>query len=158
MQKRTGTVRPMLTIALATMVAVGAIGIAHAHKGATGIVKTRMDDMKALGEHMKVLSFMVNGRRKYDAATAKDAAAKMAQHARPMPDQFPEGSTEHPSEALPAIWQDWPRFEKLANDLVTYAEEFVAAAPQTAVVAKPLVDRIGGTCSDCHKPFRKEQK
>ena len=72
-------------------------------------------------------------------------------------EQFPEGSTQHPSEALPIIWQEWPAFEEVA---VRGQEESRAlrvilengAAPQ-AILEQYVV--LGKACSACHDRYRK---
>ena len=131
---------------------------ASAHKGATGVVKTRMEAMKEMGKDMKALSFMVKGRRPYDSTAARRAAARLARHATEVPKLFPKGSMHGPSEALPEIWTDWERFKKLASDLATYAGQLEGSPAGTRDSARPVVEEIGSTCSACHKSFRKDEK
>ena len=72
---------------------------------------------------------------------------------------FPDGSLHGPTEALPAIWQDWNAFVRLADDLTVQADALVAAAGDTAVMesaSRRAFVRLGRVCSDCHTDFRKE--
>ncbi len=118
--------------ALASMIAVAAL----AHGGATGIVKERMDGMSAMKDAMKTLTPMMQGKTPYDAATVQRAAEAIGRHAGDsMTRLFPEGSGGKPSEAKPAIWQDWDAFAELAEQLHTYAEGLALAADNGLMTA-----------------------
>ncbi|WP_170362736.1 c-type cytochrome [Ruegeria arenilitoris] len=117
---------------LASMIAVTAL----AHGGATGIVKERMDGMSAMKDAMKTLTPMMQGKTPYDAGTVRDAAETIGRHAGDsMTRLFPEGSDGMPSEAKPAIWQDWDAFAELAEQLQTYAEGLALAADNGLMMA-----------------------
>lgn len=117
-------------IATAAALAIaGPAGLALAHGGATGIVKERMDLMDSIGKAMKSVTEMFQGTTDYDADEVRDAASLIANHGgEAMTRLFPEGSIQAPSEALPAIWQDWERFSALAKDLSVYAKALAEAA------------------------------
>ena len=116
------------------IIGAGAIGLAfvaaaHAHGGATGIVRERMEAMEAMGEAVKTLTAMMSGETDYDAATVREQAATIRSHAgEAITGLFPEGSGGEPSEAKPGIWSDWDEFAALAAQLETYAEGLEAAA------------------------------
>jgi len=116
------------------IIGAGAIGLAfvaaaHAHGGATGIVRERMEAMEAMGDAVKTLAAMMSGETDYDAATVRDEAAAIRQHAGDaITSLFPEGSGGKPSEAKPGIWSDWETFAALAMQLETYAEGLESAA------------------------------
>ena len=68
------------------IIGAGAIGLAfvvaaHAHGGATGIVRERMEAMEALGDAVKTLAAMMSGETDYDAATVRDKAGTIREHA-----------------------------------------------------------------------------
>ena len=143
-------------IALALALGIAATA-ALAHTGATGIVKERMDAMSELEDRMKAIVAMLKGKAPFDAAAVKAAAEVMAGHAARMPNQFPEGSLKHPSEALPAIWTDWTAFANLAEDMKSRAHALEAAAG-TATDASGISSEfvaVGATCKSCHDKFRK---
>lgn len=143
-----------------------------AHSGATGIVKERMDAMKAIGKAMKSLTVMMRGQAEYDADTVKQAAMVVQSHAgQDMTALFPAGSDHPPSEALPAIWQDWPRFELMAGRLAVLAQGLERAADNGIAAAsdspsEPDVETLASlpanqvftmltqSCSSCHDAFR----
>lgn len=101
----------------------------QAHAGATGIVKERMDLMKALGGDVKRLARMFEGETSYDSEEVSAAAARIDSRAGgDMLELFPEGSSGHPSEATEHIWRHWPEFEAKADELATRASVLAAVA------------------------------
>ena len=121
---------------------------------------------------MKAISAQLNTPNP-DPAEIRDRAAEIQNHAgAQMTDKFPEGSLDHPTEATPAIWQDWDRFAALANQLNLQAKGLAMAAanPVTGNAPAPQGNRmlmdyavmgpdevfklIGSTCGSCHKSFR----
>lgn len=159
------------------MVLVLACGTVYAHRGATGIVKERMDAMMSLGGAMKALTAMMRGKQPYDVERVKTYARTIARHGgEGMTRLFPEGSLQHPSRAKPAIWADWERFSALATELTAYAGALTSAAAnrrpgqggpvpvdptpeQLATMAPDVVfKRLRRTCSDCHRTFRRKSE
>ena len=141
-----------LAAALLTVVTI----TAHAHQGATGVVKERMDMMSEIGKAMKTIGQMVKGETAYDAPAARAAALVIQRHAENIPVTFPEGSTEKPSEALPAIWQNWEEFlainSRMQSDAKTLAE--IAAKSSGPEEIKIQFGAVGKSCSSCHEKFR----
>lgn len=100
-----------------------------AHEGATGVVKERMEAMKAIGAATKRIAAMMRGQQDYDAATVAEAAGTIGAHGGDaMTALFPKGSMHEPSQARPVIWEDWDRFRALARDLVLYSDALADAA------------------------------
>lgn len=135
-------------------------GIAVAHQGAKGVVKERMDLMGDIKDAMKDLGQMVQGKVPYDADRMQARARDLAGHGGvAMTDLFPADSIMGPSEALPAIWRDWDRFQSIAMDLTTSANalaETVAAnpGPEAAPARAAAFAAVGQTCKACHADFR----
>ncbi|SEM80802.1 c-type cytochrome [Palleronia pelagia] len=118
-----------ITTTLAAIAMTGTTVAALAHSGATGIVKERMDGMKAMGDAVKSVAPMMRGEMEYDADTMRAAARTFQQHAgEAMTELFPEGSGGMPSEAKDAVWEDWDAFADLADRLAVYAEGLEGAA------------------------------
>lgn len=149
-----------MRVLLATL-ALLATTSAFAHKGATGIVKERMDHMKSIKAVMKELAPIMKGQVAYDPSAVRDHALRLsAKGGAAMTDLFPEHSIHGPSEALPAIWQDWAGFSDSAREL----EESAALLAKTAANARDgsatdpwqAFDRVVGTCRGCHDDFRKD--
>lgn len=118
----------MKTVALtlgASLIAAAAL----AHSGATGVVKERMEGMKAMGDAIKRIAPMFQGELGYDADAVRAAAATFKDHAgESMMALFPDGSNPKPSEAKTSIWKNWGDFSDLAERLEIYAEGLALAA------------------------------
>ena len=85
--------------------------------------------MSNIGKAQKSLAAMFSGKVKYNAQAVRDAASVIENHAgNKIPKLFPQGSVKHPSEALPAIWQNWSEFKHLSNELEVYAAALKANA------------------------------
>lgn len=170
-----------------TLIASGIIlatGVAaFAHKGATGVVKERMDQMGMIAKSMKAIGGMMKGQTPYDADVVRSEAAMIASHGgETLTKLFPEGSIKHPSEAIPTIWTDWERFEAIAMDLSRYATALsdgagndrggsggglssgglTSSGSGDADLASMLPDdlfmKVAGTCSACHQDFRQKKE
>ncbi|GGB92659.1 hypothetical protein GCM10011352_18400 [Marinobacterium zhoushanense] len=106
-----------------------ASGVVMAHGGASGIVKERMELMKEMKSSMKTMSAMFSGKAEYDASAVKEAAQVIEHYSGDaMTKLFPEGSAHGPSEAKPEIWQEWDRFQSLADQLKRYTSALEKAA------------------------------
>lgn len=128
----------------------------HSHSGATGIVKERMDAMKDIASQLKAVKALLDSNKQLDHATIREAGIKIRNLANEIQHQFPEGSTNHPSEASPLIWKEWEKFLELAQSLATAADELSASsqASKTNSEIKTAFGKIAATCLSCHKSYR----
>lgn len=139
-----------------TLILLMLSGAAFAHSGATGIVKERMDMMLEIGDDMELIGNMVRGKTPYDAEAAERAALSIADHAGAFTAVFPPGSLQHPTEALPAIWDNWDEFADLSEKLKTDANALASVAAMStsgAEISAQFAD-MGRSCSACHEKFR----
>ncbi|MEM9716532.1 MAG: cytochrome c [Pseudomonadota bacterium] len=131
---------------------IGTVALAHA--GAKGIVKERMDGMKAIGAAMKSIAPMMTGKADFDSVLAQEASGIIMGHSgQIMIDQFPEGSDGGVSEAAATIWQQPERFAEIAFQL----EQLAADLPKPDMSPEDraqLFKDIGQTCRDCHSAYR----
>ncbi len=135
-----------------------AAGGVHAHSGATGIVKERMEAMKAIGKEMKAMGAMAKGETAINEAAIKNASRTIVGHARKIDALFPDtkkSRNSHVSEAAPAIWGNKAEFAQLAERLANDAEGLVAIASTAdrGLLGKQL-SMLGTDCKACHKKFR----
>ncbi len=123
-----------------------------AHKGATGIVKERMDNFKASQMALKQI-FAASKRNDFEAIVP--LANYIKNWAEIMPTKFPSGSDEPPSEAAPAIWKDFEGF-KLAAKANFEAAVFlgVTASNGDAKATANAVKQLARTCKSCHQNYR----
>lgn len=130
---------------------------AIAHEGATGVVKERMDAMKSIGQQVKIMVPMLKGTLPYDPAQVEKSASIIENHSgETFTAFFPEGSTHHPSEAMPDIWDDWSEFTALSEELKTTAGTLktVAANGGSEGDFKAALGTMLRTCKSCHSDYR----
>lgn len=132
---------------------------AFAHMGSTGIVKERMEMMSALGKTMKSLRAMAKGHSAIDTIFLSQAAQAISGHSERMPDLFPAGTFDAPSEALPAIDDRRDEFDDFANRLRGQGTILakLAGAPDPESLQNWYRD-TGRLCSACHKHFREKRQ
>lgn len=129
-----------------------------AHKGATGVVKQRMELMEKIGDSMKEMKGMMKNEAPFDAVKVMQNALTIHQASRRVTKLFPEGSIHGPSEALPEIWKDWERFSTLSNTFTLEAKKLLDIAGQGNQKASMKQFRIlTKTCRSCHSDFREKK-
>ncbi|MEH6627239.1 MAG: cytochrome c [Motiliproteus sp.] len=132
---------------------------ALSHEGATGIVKKRMDSMESMKEETKLLTDMAKGKRPLDPLQIQRSAAKIHELSQHIAMQFPEDSLHRPTNALPAIWQHWQRFEDYSVELSNEADVLKQLAKQKNVKeSRGQIIKLGKVCVACHKDFREKRK
>ena len=133
---------------------------AHAHSGAKGIVKVRMDSMKEMGDVMKVMGDMVKGKRPFERSAFHQGAKTVAEHSPKIPEHFPEGSSGGVSEALPKLWKEWDDFKSIAERTTQEAiklGELSEGDADRRSLTKQFV-KLGKSCKSCHTDYRKKKK
>ena len=127
--------------------------VAMAHQGATGIVKDRMDRFAQTKTDIR------NALRHADNGAFDDVietSRRIAEWGRIMPDFFPEGSTQPPTESAPAIWDDFAGFTAAGLAMSTAADRVIAAAETADIDATvTAIQSLGQTCGACHRHYRK---
>ena len=126
--------------------------LALAHSGATGIIKERMDMFKKNQNNLKAIKSHIRS-EKYESIVK--LADEIRDWAVKMPDYFPEGSNEKPSEASPTIWTDFDGFKNAAMKNETTAKQLIAAAK--AEDQKAVVDgfkAVAASCKSCHQSYK----
>jgi len=149
-----------LALGLALPLAVTAASVVQAHTNATGVTKERMDMMQHMADAMKAIGGMFKGETPFEPAIIVKNAAYLADHAMMIPGVTPKGSNDHPSEALPAIWQDWDGYVASATELADEGKLLVdlAGAGADPAVTRAQYAKVGKTCSSCHDLFRKPKE
>jgi predicted CxxxxCH...CXXCH cytochrome family protein len=71
-----------------------------------------------------------------------------------IPKLFPEGSGGGKSDALPAIWENWNRFTKSAEDLDRVAGDLAMALEANSPDWKGALQKVSDACKACHQDFR----
>jgi cytochrome c556 len=125
---------------------------ALAHNGATGVVKERMDGMGVLKTAFKQLVAMTKPDATFKAEIAQAAIKDLSLHAKNIPALFTKKDLSMPSESMPAIWEDFADFSKLAKDLEMASDAAITVNNQAEL--RTAVASIGVTCTGCHKVYR----
>ena len=105
---------------------------------------------------MKSIGEIIKGQQTFETESVVSAAEAIAIHAEEIPDKFPEGSLEAPSEAHPLIWDEWDTFIDLTGDMKESAMALADAAltATDASAIRPHFISLGKTCLACHEDFR----
>lgn len=149
----------LLCMAIAAVLAFGTVDNSIAHTGATGVVKKRMDSMKAIASSLKNLVDMQREKRPFDAATAAQAGRAIASHAQKLGAMFPPGSNKHPSESAPEIWTKRSEFDAMMQAMQK-AGEALSTRAKAAISAKDIAvefRQLVSTCQACHAKFRSKE-
>jgi cytochrome c556 len=131
---------------------------ALAHQGATGVVKERMNLMEDIKEDMKFIKKTVSEKDPENTAELQKTIRSLKSSSDKILPLFPEGSLQHPTEALPEIWQQWIEFKKLVQDLGAGLDrlgETIQSGNRKTIKAQ--LKTISKSCSSCHDKFREEK-
>lgn len=114
-----------------------------------------MDAMKAMADDIKLIARGLRTNT-LDMQKADAAARRIADHAVQVPAQFSARNIDHPSEALPVIWDEFDAFVALAADLEQATAVFRAGLAEGAdrAVIGAAVQDMGATCTACHDDYR----
>ena len=139
---------------MAATLALGATA-ALAHTGVKNpAVMARMNGMSAISDNVEVLGTMAKGQVAFDAASAKMAARAIARHSAESVDLFTAQETDPKSEALPAIWENFPDVSAKGKAMSDAALAMQSAAGQDLEALRAAMGGLGGACSACHKAYR----
>lgn len=124
---------------------------------AEDVTKYRRNIMDTLGSLKTTTEMLIKGKMPTTTGSLADQANMMAMLAKNIPTLFPKGSIAEKSDALPAIWEKWADFEKLAKDVAGKADAFAkTAATGNLADSEAKLKDLGAACKACHKDFRKD--
>lgn len=76
-----------------------------------------------------------------------------------IPEGFIPNSAIEGSAALPEVWTNNADFRAKAMELQNNAQALATAAQQNGFeAAKGMVQAVGGSCGNCHRPYRRRQE
>jgi cytochrome c556 len=151
--------RGKLTILLAAGIGIGLVSMAVAQeKGAKGVVAIRQATMEANAKHISAIKFILTEEPELLKHVAFHAQA-IAEAAEYVPEMFPQGSTQPPADALPAIWEKPDQFKQAAERAHELAEKLAETARGGDVQATQAAFGTLGKegCGGCHETFRKKE-
>ena len=139
--------------AVAIAAALGLPVVAHeGHEHATGVVKERMVAMDGMAARMKAITERIRDKR--ELAAIKADAAAVAEQASHIPHLFPPGSTQHPTQARAAVWQNWSDFARRARALELASGQLANTSPDDIAALRTQARAVSQACSGCHEKYR----
>ncbi len=128
--------------------------------GPKDVIKYRKGVMKAVSGHMKSLGSITGGKvdRQKDLKAHARSMHELATMAATL---FPQGTgpDSGKTRALPAIWKDKAKYDKINDEWVAAAKAMLTAANAgDKSAAKKAYKGLKKSCKDCHKPFRAKKK
>jgi cytochrome c556 len=138
-----------------SILAAAIISTALAHEGhehATGVVRERMELMTDMGKRMLATSKRLRANKDLEGVT-NDARAihELASKITPL---FPVGSTQFPTAAKPAVWQEWDDFNNKAKVLEKESEKLISANTKDGDALRAQFRAVAFACDGCHEKYR----
>ncbi len=144
------------TIALCALATAAVCLPSAAHEHATGVVKERMDMMEAMAKRLKAIRERIDAKR--DLAAIKTDAEAIAAQAPHLVHLFPPGSTQKPTDARGAIWQNWNDFERKAAALEAESKKLVNTSPGDLAALSAQSRAVTEACGACHERYRTKRR
>ena len=142
-----------LTVVTILAAILASAAVAHeGHEHATGVVKERMILMTSMGQRLLAISKHLRANK--DLASIAGDAQVIHELAAKIPSQFPPGSTQFPTAAKPAVWQQWPTFENNAKKLEAEAEKLMNAKASDGEALRAQFRAVAYACDGCHETYR----
>jgi cytochrome c556 len=118
------------------------------------VIAERRAGLKRMGEQMEAMKPIADAQG--DPRSAAARIDTMITFFQGLPAMFPPGSGAGDTKALPAIWQDFSKFEAANTALLGQLQTLRTAAANGDAAAFQAAFRATGPqfCGNCHRPFR----
>jgi cytochrome c556 len=122
--------------------------------GTAEVIAQRRAGLKRMGQHMEAMKPVVEAGG--EVKSLEPRIDDMITWFRGLPALFPPGSDVGDTKALPAIWQDFGKFEATDQALLgELAKLKQAAAADDKAGFAAMYKTLGPQyCGTCHRPFR----
>jgi cytochrome c556 len=118
-------------------------------------INYRQGVFSAVKWHFGTMGEVVKGKQDYDAEDFARRADIVAQLSKLPLEGFVAGSYEGDTDALPAIEENWDKFEGGMNKFIETADALAAAAKTGDMdQIRPAFGEVGKTCKGCHDNFK----
>ncbi|MGB2130072.1 MAG: c-type cytochrome [Marinobacterium sp.] len=140
-------------IGLAGMLAV--TGTAAVAADVEDAIDYRQGVFSAMAWHFGTMGAMVKGKMDYNADDFARRADIVAQLSKLPHEGFIPGSYTGETDALPAIEENWDKFEGGLNTLVEKTDALAVVAKSGDMdQIRPAFGEVGKTCKGCHDNFK----
>jgi cytochrome c556 len=146
-----------LTTAAAALMVAGVAATPAMADEMEDAVQYRKDVMTIAGGSMGALGCFMKGECALDGKVLARNAKSIAFAGELSIDAFKVDTRDSMADttALPVIWEKWDMFEDGLKAMSAAADELaVAAADGDKAAMGPLMQKLGGTCKDCHDNTR----
>jgi cytochrome c556 len=151
--KREIAMKKIAMLGLAGVMTLG--GTAALAADAEDAIKYRQGVFNAVKWHFGTMGEVVKGNQDYNAEDFARRAEIVAQLSKMTLEGFVAGSYEGDTDALPAIEQNWDKFEGGMNKFTETAEALAVAAQSGDLAQiRPAFGEVGKTCKGCHDNFK----
>lgn len=142
-------------VALTLGLAAGAV---FAQQKPEVMVKQRQAVMTLQGKYFGPMAGMAQGKVPFNADVVKRNSAFLDNLSRMAWDGFDPNTKDVKSAALPAVYEQQPKFKEAAARLENEAHKLweVAQSGDEAAV-KAQIGAVGKSCGGCHESFRQKQ-
>ncbi|HEY7230369.1 MAG TPA: cytochrome c [Pseudolabrys sp.] len=144
--------KKLIAVSLGVVALVSAAFSHEGHEHATGVVRERMELMTDMGKRLLAISKRLRANKELDRILPDARAIKNASDK--ITSQFPPGSTQSPTAAKPAVWQQWDDFNEKAKKLQTEAEKLATMNPSDGDALRKQFRVVGFACDACHEQYR----
>jgi cytochrome c556 len=122
------------------------------------MVKQRQSVMTLQGKYFGPMAAMAQGKAPYNADVVRRNAAFLDNLSRMAWDGFDPNTKNVKSAALPAVYEQQPKFKEAASRLENEAHKLyqVSQSGDEAAV-KAQIGTVGKSCGGCHESFRQKQ-
>ena len=141
----------------ATLVASATASIADTHGDDSARIGYRQKVMSAIGTNMGAIGDIMKNQLALPGAVANHAN-QMADAAALIAPAFRKRITDGATDAQPAIWDDWAKFEEAIAQYEEAARALADAATNDPSKVGAAMRGLGKSCGGCHKPFRKPKE
>ena len=146
----------MKKLILISALVAGVVSAAIAHEGhshATGVVRERMEMMTEMGDHLVAIAKRLRSNKGFESIP--HSAHAIHQLAAKVPMLFPKGSTQFPTAAQPAVWQDFQDFTAKAKALEAEAEKLMNVSTADGRAVREQFRALAYACDGCHQKYRR---
>ena len=148
----------MTVFALASGLTAAVLGTAIAHESENPAIKARTSIMQLYAFNLGTLGAMAKGDAEYNGEAASKAANNLVTLTQiDQSAMWPAGSdnvSDQTSNALPAIWENFPDVSAKGKAMSEAALAMQSAAGQDLDSLRAAMGDLGGACSACHKAYR----
>jgi len=144
--------KKLIPISILTAAIVSAALAHEGHEHATGVVRERMELMTDMGKRLLAISKRLRANK--DLESVMNDARAIHELASKVTALFPPGSTQSPTAAKLAVWQEWEDFTAKVKNLEKESEKLMNTSTKDGDAFRAQFRAVGFACDACHEKYR----